>query len=271
MAVLNQEIKLFEDDTLDLEFTINSFDESNDGTSYLSAVWSTDMFWWGVSTSPPTIPIGISNSLILEKTTPNWFSGIFGYSNILIEDVTQNTTNASPIFTWYYDYQPQTSGNGTGLFIDLFVDGSGKVNTINTSTPLPSNIPQSGQNFAPGDTITIPTSLIGGSTDVIITLSPNSLLQPAFPSTSGGITMETGNYYDTSFPPTDSTFNPATIKISLTQDDFAASSGPLETNTTYYWQLVWSRIWNLTVPAQVVANGTLIVEPSQFSEGGYRP
>ena len=275
MAVLNQNITVFEDDTVDLEFEVSTPNESDAyyGVSILGAILPNDGFWWGVSTEPGSTPIGPSNSIILEKSS-GWFTGVgLNASSLNITTaITQNTTNASPTNTSYLEYSGwTTSGNGEGLLLDIYVNTSGVVNQVSISSPLPSSISANGQNFEIEDTVTIPTSLIGGTTDVILEFDRRHVLQPYYPSNKGGLTVDSANIYDGIFPYTNQTYNPAIVTVSLTQADYQALSGPLVTNKTYYWQLVWGRRWQGMYPTQVVATGTLKIEPSQFSTTGYRP
>lgn len=60
------------------------------------------------------------------------------------------------------------------------------------------------------------------------------------------------------------------IQVFFTQADFAESSGPLVTGTTYYTELVVSPDGNEDT-SLVAAVGTFKVNPSIFSADGYRP
>ena len=275
MAVLNQNIIVFEDDTVNLEFEVSTPNESNAyyGLSNNTPLFPSDGFCWLVSTAPNSVPIGPNNSVILEKSS-GWFTGV-GYSGAshTLVSIIQNTTDASPTSTTYYEYSGwTTSGNGEGLLIDVAVGASGGVANITVSQLSPSYLQSNGQNFKIGDTITIPTSLIGGTTDVIVELTADDVYPPFFPSNTGGLTIDSANFA-TIYPYSNQTYNPATITVYLTQDDYQASSGPLVTGKTYYWQLVWGRnLIGLSYdPTQVVAEGTLQIEPSQFSTEGHRP
>ena len=60
------------------------------------------------------------------------------------------------------------------------------------------------------------------------------------------------------------------VTVKFSQADFAASGGPLVTNTTYYWELIVAKT-AYEDSSQVTATGTLRIDPSQFSTKGYRP
>lgn len=74
----------------------------------------------------------------------------------------------------------------------------------------------------------------------------------------------------TGMPSTGINLANTTATISFTQADFAQSSGPLATNTTYYHELVVAPDGTEDTSI-VVAVGTFQVDPSIFSADGYRP
>ena len=91
-------------------------------------------------------------------------------STDLASSITTNTGDGTPASTHYNPSAWTTSGEGIDLVIDVVVLAS-KVSEINVITP--------GSKFNVGDTITIPTTTIGGTTDVVVTLTEADMVPGA--------------------------------------------------------------------------------------------
>jgi hypothetical protein len=77
------------------------------------------------------------------------------------------TTNSSDAFDNTYSFAPTTNGSGTGLVLNVVVSGNAVTSITATSA---------GSGYVAGDTLTLSTSNINGTTDVIITLVEGDLL-----------------------------------------------------------------------------------------------
>tara|TARA_R110001632_G_scaffold232573_2_gene373756 strand:+ start:319 stop:1041 length:723 start_codon:yes stop_codon:yes gene_type:complete len=240
MNTFNQQIITFEDEFFNVEFPIIPIQYN---IQYNLA--ADDNIWWGCSTTFG----GVS---ILEKANSNWDGGIF--TGNILSSITTNTTDATiNLFQYTIPTLPGEDGGGA------------KITTQQTAGVITyAFINDGGVGYEDGDTLTLPSSALGSTTDAIITLTSNNLPTEIPPST--------GNIYLTA---TDNGTGPALVTVEFTQDDYEASGGPLETGETYYWELIagetlnYSAIYN--VPTQVIAQGTLQVRPSIFSAEGYRP
>ena len=84
--------------------------------------------------------------------------------DILVGSITTNTSDAADET---YSTSPTTNGSGTGLVLNVTVFGNAVTGITATSA---------GSGYASNDQVTIPSSVIGGTVDVIITLSPTDLL-----------------------------------------------------------------------------------------------
>jgi len=108
------------------------------------------------------------------------------YTNIIDTDLTSSiTTNSADATNGDYTNATwSTSGSGTGLVINVTVAG----NAVTVVTVV-----SGGKGFAVGDTITIGTGVIGGSTNVIITLVASDIGGP----TTAGWKLLGKNFYNT--------------------------------------------------------------------------
>jgi len=244
MQVFNQNIVVFEDDTFELEFlvdtdTLNSFDAT----------------WFGISTAP-------GSTYILQKANNNFDWGLF-IGNIqasITQGITDGTpTGGTPIVT-----SPTTNNNGGGAVLNLSIDGFGHL----TTTGGGANVSFGGTNYEVGDTLTVPSSVTGASNDLIFTLTANNLPAASY------IPPFTNDIYINAYQ---DFYSPVVITVPFTQADFDADGGVLETGTTYYWELVAGKTAEYDtdngylLKSQVAATGTMYVSSSMFSIAGYRP
>ena len=93
-------------------------------------------------------------------------NGLVQGTNTLGPSITINTTDAVDQQYTLTSAQFGTSGSGTGATILVKISG-------NTATG--ASVVLTGTGYASGDTITIPTSVIGGTTDVVIILAPDDI------------------------------------------------------------------------------------------------
>ena len=93
-------------------------------------------------------------------------NGLVQGTNTLGSSITTNTTDAVNQDYTLTSAQFSTNGSGTGATILVKISG-------NTATG--ASVVLTGTGYASGDTITIPTSVIGGTTDVVITLQADDI------------------------------------------------------------------------------------------------
>ena len=79
----------------------------------------------------------------------------------IVDSITTNTSDATAS-SEFLSVSPTTSGSGTGLVVDVTTNSSQEVDSIAVTS--------SGSGYVLGDTLTIPTSTIGGTTNVVVTL-----------------------------------------------------------------------------------------------------
>lgn len=247
MPSLNQEIILWEDDTLDLEFTVAAIQYNQ-----YANLTHDDAIWFACATTYGGVPSGAGNTVILQKANTQWDAGI--YTGDILSSISTNSTDATTPLTQYTI--SNTSGGG----------GSAKITTLIATNPGPityAYINGGGFGYAVNDTLTLPSSVIGGTTDVIITLTSGDL--KTIPPPTGDISLSAATLGTT----------PTMVTVSFSQSDFDALGGPLVTGVKYYWELTAAKIYNASgnysEDSQVIAGGTLQVDPSQFSTKGHRP
>ena len=270
MSKLGQYITVFEDDTFDLEFQIEVIATSNN-----YSLEPTDQVWFGVATAP-------GNSYILQKANSGWDRGLypgvyysftnsstFNYVLPQVESMFQQLT-----FTVPTSGESTVTGGGTGATMTVTITNDGSNNVLSTSHPYvnENTYNYNGIGFTDSSVITILAAnfedTLGNvaTEDLVITLAAGTNATP-FPPTTGDIEIE-------------GTLANPSVKVSFNQDDFEESSGPLSTDTEYYWELVASKhrfgvqLVNqdiLPQHDQVIATGYMYVSSSMFSVAGYRP
>jgi len=271
MHTLNQDIVVFEDDTFDITFPVET-----SGDNPIFQLIPTDQVWFGISTAP-------NNNYILQKANPGFDKGLFPgnyYSFTNATAFNAGLPQETIMFQPLYFFVPTTgestvTGGGQGAGFSVLIQDLGSGNVLNPGYPriTVNNVNvTNGIGYTNNSVITIDASNFVDSlgnvatTDLIITLAPGTTADPIPPFT-GDIAITSTNE----------------ITVSFAQSDFAASGGPLNTDTEYYWELVAS-IFNfgriLTPPTaitpepfetQVIATGKLFVSSSMFSIKGYRP
>lgn len=254
MASLNQNIVVYEDDTFSISHSLSvlSYTQASNIASY-------DRTWWACSETP-------GGSYVLQKAN-EWYGSSIVFSGISDQNppngviITQNTANATN-GNYYGVIETSNDGNGGGKQWFMFVAG-GEVTII-------SGWLSSGLGYAVGDELQFDSTVLPGTTQPLkIELTEANF----FPAST--IPPNTGDIYvDAPQGPN----GPVNIIAEFSQADFEASGGPLETDTTYYWELVvgepiFNTIWGdlNTIATQVVATGELYVSSSLFSLAGYRP
>ena len=118
----------------------------------------------GTFTNVATTTSGNGSGATLTVVTNTDNGKILTSADALLSSITTNTSDANDNS---YSTTPTTDGNGTGLVVTVTV--SGNAVTAITATAA-------GSGYAAGDTLTIGTGVIGGSTDVVITLASGDLL-----------------------------------------------------------------------------------------------
>lgn len=250
MSFLNQEFVVFEDDDIAFDIPLDVIEFNN-----VHNVGSYDNVLMGWSTTP-------GGSYVLQLANYNWDQGILGGNAYSL--ITQNFTGATQ---GTYNVSPTSGGgsgnNGSGAILNVQVNSSGVINSA------VCEFTQGGNGYEPNDVLTFPASNFGTGTsqDLVITL-PSTF--PNFPSANSA-TLGRIRILSPEGPS-----GQAIIRVYLKQGAYAASSGPLVTGTTYYWELVIGEIRSYTfsnydVPTQVVATGTMYVSGSMFSKKGLRP
>ena len=246
MASLNQNIVVYEDDTFSISHSLSvlSYTQPSNIASY-------DRTWWACSETP-------GGSYVLQKAN-EWYGSSIAFSSGVT--ITQNTANA-PNGNLYGAIPSSQTGTGGGATWFFYVAG-GEVTII-------SGWLSPGLGYAVGDQLTFNSTVFPGATqDLILTLNSSNFYPPStIPPNTGDI------YIDAPQGPN----GPVNIIAEFSQADFEASGGPLETDTTYYWELVVGEpIYNSivgeigTILTQVVATRELYVSSSLFSAAGYRP
>ena len=115
----------------------------------------------GGSIADTQIAVGSGTNTISGSSELTFTAGGLPIGSIW-DSITANTTNASPASNSISNAAFTTSGSGTGAVIALTISGA-EVTAATVTT--------AGQGYAVGDTLTFSTSVIGGTTDVVITLS----------------------------------------------------------------------------------------------------
>ena len=245
----HQEIVVFEDDTIVIEFPLEVIEFNN-----VYNVASTDNVWFGISSTP-------GGTYIQQYANANWDQGIlngnaYDYSNA--DDITGGTQDD-------YSVSPTSVSptGGTGAILTTQINEFGNINSAVFS------FTNGGHNYQAGDVLTFDSSLFGSDQDLIVTLDEDFFPLLPQPDSSHGVIKIVAP---------EGPNGPATVKLEIRQDSFQASGGPLVTDTTYYWELVvgepiFNAIWGdlNTIATQVVATGELYVSSSLFSSAGYRP
>jgi len=273
MSKLGQYITVFEDDTFDLNFQVDVIAPSS---NYSLA--ATDQVWFGIATAP-------GNSYILQKANSGWDKGLYpGTYYTFTNAATFNAGLPQDDSTWFEQYffqvpttgESTVTGGGQGANFQVRIGSDGSNIILLTGYPLVDvnnvNV-TNGIGYTDDSVITIfASNFVNGNgnaatNDLVITLGPGTNATP-FPPTTGDIEIE-------------GTLENPSVKVSFNQDDFAASSGPLSTDTEYYWELVASKFRGgvAFVPTstvephhtQVMATGYMYVSSSMFSVAGYRP
>lgn len=239
----HQEIVVFEDDTLIIEFPLEVVEFNN-----AFNVSSTDNAWFGVSSTP-------GGSYILQIANHNWDRGILGGNASSF--ITQTITNGTP---GNYNVSPSSVSptGGAGAILTTQINALGNINTSVFS------FTDGGSNYQAGDVLTFNAALFGSDQDLKVTLDASVF--PTIPDGSSQIKIVAPQGAN----------GPATVKVQILEDDFQASSGPLVTGNKYYWELVVGEYKSYTISnfdsqTQVSAAGTLIISGSMFSNAGLRP
>ena len=144
-----------------------------------------------------TIPASVhggSGAITVEVATLN----AKGVINSL--SVTTNTSDGTNGTYTITSQNSTASGTGVAYDIDITISG-GAVQTINGTANR--QIIDGGTNFAASETITIPTSVIGGSTAVVLTVGALA---------TGGAEDAGPNFYREVNPDTNSTHGPAVVQ-----------------------------------------------------------
>lgn len=257
MAATGQNIVVFEDDTFELEFEVEVF-----GFTAPYNISSIDNVWFGIATAP-------GNTYIHQKANANWDKGLFtgvyyNYTNVSAFNAGLPSDGAAGNYTLEPD---STSGTGAGAVFQLQI-----VQVIGGDDFLASFSPQvtnGGIGYQAGDTLTFNASNFPGATeDLVITLTEGT-----YPIAGADFPPNTG---DIEIISPEGVLGPASVKVYFDQSDFDASSGPLETEVKYYWELVIGETFSYSVNShredtQVVATGYMYVSSSMFSIAGYRP
>jgi len=240
----HQEIVVFEDDTLIIEFPLEVVEFNN-----AFNVSSTDNAWFGVSSTP-------GGSYILQIASFNWDQGILGGNASSF--ITQTITNGTP-GNYSVGVSSVSPAGGNGAILSLQINALGNINTS------VFEFTEGGGNYSPGDVLTFNAALFGSDQDLKVTL--DSSIFPTIPQPGSSrikiVAPQGAN-------------GPATVKVQILDDDFQASSGPLVTGNKYYWELVVGEYKSYTISnfdsqTQVSAAGTLIISGSMFSNAGLRP
>ena len=268
MHTLDQNIVVFEDDTFDITFPVET-----SGDNPIFQLTPTDQVWFGISTAP-------NNNYILQKANLGWDKGLFPgnyYSFTNVTDFNAGLPQATNILSLQTFTPPNgassVTGGGQNASFQVLIQNLGSGNVLNPSYPKIDvnnfNV-TNGIGYTNNSVITIDASNFvdslgnAATTDLIITLGPGTTADPIPPST-GDIAITTTNE----------------ITVSFAQSDFAASGGPLNTDTEYYWELVAS-IFNFgrilfpptsiqPFETQVIATGYMYVSSSVLSVSGFRP
>ena len=164
--------------------------------SYLNQVAANNYFrQGGTSLLVTRVQSGSFTSAESQKLYNEVESGVLVDGSIL-GAITTNTADGDD--STYLNLSPTTDGDGTGLKLVLTI-ASNVVTAvaISSSVDAGERTAFAGTGYAVGDTLTIPTSTIGGSTDVILTLRDADIVndQPFTISTisEGTIMNSTGS------------------------------------------------------------------------------
>ena len=191
----------------------------------------------------------------------------YWFANTLVSDISTPTTDATN--GTITDYIPSTNNSGTGCELTIVVSGNVVTELYATSR---------GSGYVDGDTLTIASADIGGTTDVVITLNSNSV------DDNGGVigskvTSLDGAFYGASSFNQDisswntyglgtlsSTFNGAS---SFNQDISSWNTYGLKTlNSTFYGASSFNQdisSWNVT---NLTSLTSAFYNASAFNNGG---
>jgi len=243
----HQEIVVFEDDTIVIEFPLEVIEFNN-----VYNVASTDNTWFGISSTP-------GGTYILQFANYSWNQGIL--TGPAYSFITQNITGGDQD---NYTVSPTSvsPAGGTGAELTTQINSNGVINSAVFS------FTNGGSGYQAGDVLTFDSSLFNSDQDLIVTL--DSAFFPTIPLANnpfqGSIKIVAP----------DGPNGPATVKLSIKQDSFQASGGPLVTDNTYYWELIVGEYTSYSITSfdsetQVSAAGTLYVSGSMFSKKLLRP
>ena len=242
----HQEIVVFEDDTIVIEFPLEVIEFNN-----VYNVGAYDNVWFGISTTP-------GGTYIQQYANANWDQGIL--TGPAYDFITQNITGGDQD---NYTVSPTSvsPAGGTGAELTTQININGVINSAVFS------FTNGGNNYQAGDVLTFASSLFNSDQDLIVTLDSSFFPLLPQPDSNHGIIKIVAP---------EGPNGPATVKLQINQDSFQASGGPLVTDNTYYWELVVGEYTgysttNFDSETQVSAAGTLYVSGSMFSKKLLRP
>mgnify|MGYP003646704250 CR=1 FL=1 len=243
----HQEIVVFEDDTIVIEFPLEVIEFNN-----VYNVGSYDNVWFGISATP-------GGTYIQQYANANWDQGILNGN--AYDFITQTFTGGTED---NYNVSPTSVSpvGGVGAILTTQVNALGVINSAIFS------FTNGGTNYQAGDVLTFAASLFGtANQDLKVTLDSSFFPLLPQPDSNHGVIKIVAP---------EGPNGPATVKLFIKQDSFQASGGPLVTDTTYYWELVVGEytgysITNFDSETQVSAAGTLYVSGSMFSKKLLRP
>lgn len=272
---LNQDFTLFKGDTIDIEYQVEALPSPTTGAPY-SSTYNMAQF------DQAAFIVGQNNTggQIVLKSTFLWNRGIYNgsYNSRANATAFSNGLPQGSVIAGSYQFIIPTTGessttstNGQGAVINVTIN---YINQNELASFSPSII-GGGHGFVSGDTLTIKKENFtdsGGTdatTDLVITLDSDTQPLPnAHPDNVGGVEVIAENSF----------FGPVSIEVSITGSDYSALTTNVDNSSKeYYYELIGGVLKNYSLTShtpefetQVIAQGTITVNPSLFTENGFR-
>jgi len=273
---LNQDFTLFEGDTIDIEYQVEALPSPTTGAPYSSG-YNMAQF------DQAAFIVGQNNTggQIVLKSTFLWNRGIYNGSYNSRANATAFSSGLPQVGSLAGSYQfivpttgesSTTSTNGQGAVINVAIN---LINNVNVLASFSPSAVGGGHGFVSEDTLTIKKENFvddngtAASTDLIITLDSDTQPLPnALPDNVGGVEVIAEN----------SSQGPVSIEVSITGSDYSALATNADNSPKeYYYELIGGVLKNYSLTShtpefetQVIAQGTITVKASLFTESGFR-
>ena len=273
---LNQDFTIFKGDLIDIEFEVENLPSPTTGAPYT-------LTYNLKNSDQAAFIVALTNTggqLVLKSTT-SWNRGLYtgNYNSFANSTAFSNGLPQGSSLLGNYQFVVPTTGessttstDGQGAIVNITINYLNNTNVMSSFSP---SVVGGGHGYVSGDTLTInkenftDTGGTDATTDLVITLdSTTQPLPNAHPDNVGGVEIAG----------LDSHNGPQKIKVSITGSDYATLGTNVDnTPKQYYYELVAGVLKDYSLPVvqpefetQVVAQGTITVNPSLFTENEFR-